>query len=254
MEVMKLLFGISFSLLMALVGYKKKAVSKDGAVAGFFVGICSCVFGGYRGASVLFFFFFSSSLLTRFKGKNKKQIEHGHKKGGQRNWVQVFSNGVGGSIFALFFALTSSGTILNVNEPPIDLYDNFWATFYIIGYISHYACCNGDTWASELGVVMGAVQPLLLLGIKDGKVLLLKRVPRGTNGAVSLFGCLASIAGGLLVGIAFELANILLNGFSLSQLCLSLFIGASAGFIGSTVISFCVLLSKFPSIYVIYTD
>ncbi|XP_075220173.1 transmembrane protein 19 isoform X2 [Lycorma delicatula] len=60
-----------------------------------------------------------------------------------------------------------------------------------------FACSNGDTWASELGTVIGSSQPFLITSWK--------RVPKGTNGGVSFFGLLFSLLGGLLVGIVYYL-------------------------------------------------
>ncbi|XP_012282479.1 transmembrane protein 19 isoform X2 [Orussus abietinus] len=57
------------------------------------------------------------------------------------------------------------------------------------------ACCNGDTWASELGTVVGSSDPFLITSRK--------RVPRGTNGAVSWFGILVSLLGGLVLGLTY---------------------------------------------------
>lgn len=63
----------------------------------------------------------------------------------------------------------------------------------------HYAACAGDTWASELGV-LAQRDPILLVG--------LRRVPRGTNGAVSPLGCLATVLGGAAVAAAFAFASL----------------------------------------------
>lgn len=63
------------------------------------------------------------------------------------------------------------------------------------------AAAAGDTYSSELGAVLGPDQPVL---VTSGR-----RVPRGTNGAVSLAGTLASGLGGALVGVA-HLALVLL--------------------------------------------
>ena len=57
----------------------------------------------------------------------------------------------------------------------------------------HFACCLGDTLASELGILSPTL-PILITTLKP--------VPPGTNGAISLGGTLASIAGGLIMGIA----------------------------------------------------
>ena len=164
-NVGRLIFGIGSSLFISGYGYKKKALSKSGAIAGLFVGFCSGVFGGYRGFSVLFFFFLTSSLFTRLKSKEKKQLEDGHKKGGQRTWEQVAANGLIGSLACLFYALSlqppsffqnfslsslsSISSLLSHEEICISYETQYYPSYFLIAYLAHYACCNGDTWASE---------------------------------------------------------------------------------------------------------
>lgn len=56
------------------------------------------------------------------------------------------------------------------------------------------ACCMGDTLASELGILSKS-PPLLITTFK--------RVPPGTNGAMSALGTTVSILGGGLIGLTF---------------------------------------------------
>ena len=66
----------------------------------------------------------------------------------------------------------------------------------------HFACCLGDTLASELGILSKS-KPFLITTLKP--------VPPGTNGAISLFGTIASIVGGALVGLLIGITLILEN-------------------------------------------
>ena len=60
------------------------------------------------------------------------------------------------------------------------------------------ACCLGDTFASEIGILSKSTPRLATTW---------KKVPPGTNGGMTLLGTLASVLGGALIGAAlgFEL-------------------------------------------------
>lgn len=85
---------------------------------------------------------------------------------------------------------------VGLDQQNLDFQRSKLASFLICAFIGHYACCNGDTWASELGV-LSTSEPILITT--------LKQVPRGTNGGVSAFGTSASVAGGLLIGVCYWL-------------------------------------------------
>ena len=130
--------------------------------------------------------------------------------------------------------------LLQFEELPLDVNRDTWSSVFMMAYIAHYACCNGDTWASELGIASNTLQPLLLVGVRpNGSPIFFQRVPRGTNGGVSTVGTLASVAGGLLIGICFCVVELLINmfsggigvGYMLSICCWATF----AGFYGSMV-------------------
>lgn len=239
--VLRCAVTVVISLLVGVGGYKKKALSADGAAAGMLVGLCCGLTGGYRGLALLGTFFVSSSALTRFKTREKKRLEHGHKKGGQRNATQVFSNALAGCICCVLYACsvfrTASDGSWALEELWVDFEAAFWPSWWALGLLGHFSCTNGDTWASELGTVLASGQPLLLIGLSSsGSPILFKRVPTGTNGGVSLAGTAASAAAGLLIGAAFAAVSLLAcatgPGLSFASLCL---LGLLGGVLGSLI-------------------
>lgn len=160
-------------------GYRNLSLSPSGALAALVVGWAT-VSSSFRAGLVLLGFFFVSSALTAF-GEENKDVEEGHKKGGQRNWIQVgfisvardrrwpsrgqltpahsltrslacsparpparqvYSNGAVPAILATAAAAFSAGKDLALLPMSTDpLYSLLTAAF--LGYI---ACCAGDTW------------------------------------------------------------------------------------------------------------
>jgi uncharacterized protein (TIGR00297 family) len=108
----------------------------------------------------------------------------------------------------------------------------FLSYFYglMVSVCRHFACCLGDTFASELGILSHS-PPILITTFKP--------VPPGTNGAMSLGGTLASLMGGGIVGLAIATSLILENSKCreqwLSILVDLLFWGTIAGGLGSLV-------------------
>lgn len=99
--------------------------------------------------------------------------------------------------------------------------------------MSAFACCNGDTWASELGILSKS-DPILITTFK--------KVPRGTNGGVSPWGLFVSFAGGIFIGTFHYIATILfVDSDSLQESPVQfplIFLGGVAGLFGSIVDSY----------------
>jgi len=187
--------GLALFLALALSvrGYRRKSLNASGAALALVVGFISCV-ASVRFGLTLIVFFLGSSKVTRVGAEKKKKIEDGHQVGGNRNWVQVAANGGFGTVIA--FLYWSRWLALGLPpEMPLDYGRRPVETWLQVAYMCHYAACNADTWASELGV-LSTSEPRLL--IKPWQV-----VPAGTNGGVTTMGTAASAAGGLVIGLTF---------------------------------------------------
>ncbi|XP_072751914.1 transmembrane protein 19 isoform X2 [Anoplolepis gracilipes] len=176
----------SFFLLW---GWHKKSVNVSGAILGLVVGFILTL-SSFAHLSALVTFFVTGSKVTKFRSEKKKTFEIDFKEGGQRSWKQVLCNGGMATQLALLYLLD-----VGSGERPIDFDKEYRSSWLSIGILGAFACCNGDTWASELGTVIGTGDPFLITTRK--------RVPRGTNGGVSWIGLLSSTIGGLIVGFIY---------------------------------------------------
>ncbi len=114
---------------------------------------------------LILIFLVASVAVTKYGFEKKRELglyEH------ERSWENVLANGL-------------VPTICAVLSPQLG-----WGP-----YVGALAAITADKFASELGVLGG--EPVSLLNFKKAK--------RGTNGAVTPFGLLMSLDGGLIVGI-----------------------------------------------------
>ena len=103
-------------------------------------------------------------------------------------------------------------------------------------FIGFFESANADTWASELGINSKGNPILILNGFKQ--------VPKGINGAISGYGTICSIKGGLFISGVVVLCNIARFGFieffkndmTIIIFAFKIFIlGGVIGFIGSFI-------------------
>jgi uncharacterized protein (TIGR00297 family) len=140
---------------------------------------------GYRGWSVCVLYLLLGQLVTKvgFDTKSKLGIAEG--RGGRRGPENVWGSALTGTICAAAAAHAvasgSSALFLGVSS-------NVW----ILGYVASLATKLADTFASEIGKAYGKTTFLITT---------FQLVPRGTEGAISLEGTLASMVGGLLLSL-----------------------------------------------------
>ncbi|KAJ1927026.1 hypothetical protein IWQ60_003281 [Tieghemiomyces parasiticus] len=184
-----LLLAVGLSAFMGVRSLRHRSLSRSGALAAGLVGLSTFSNPHLLTSVVLLTFFVSSSKLTKYQGTRKQALDAHFTEGGQRDVWQVLSNGLTGSVLSLLAMATSRV------HPRATL---------TLMYVAHYAACNGDTWASELGTLHPHWPRLITTG---------SSVPPGTNGGISTTGLAASLAGGAVVGLAAAFAHLFQSGY-----------------------------------------
>lgn len=167
--------GFSLGVLVGYSSYRLGALSGSGAAASALVGGLIFGLGGIPWATLLLIFFISSSLLSRAFAGRKAALSEKFAKGSRRDYGQVLANGGLGAILALVYWFYPEAEV-------------FW-----IAFAGAMAAVNADTWGTELGVLSSTAPRLITTG---------RIVDRGTSGAVTLVGYLASLGGAALISLA----------------------------------------------------
>ncbi len=166
--------GFLLAVIVGQAARKAKALDSGGAWMAGVVGGLIFGLGGLAWAALLLTFFISSSLLSRLFSARKADLFEKFEKGSTRDWGQVLANGGVGAFLA----------VVQLLYP-----DQVWPWLVCA---AAFAAVNGDTWATELGVLSKAQPRLVTTG---------KPVERGTSGGVTWTGSLAALAGAALVGL-----------------------------------------------------
>jgi uncharacterized protein (TIGR00297 family) len=189
--------------LFAVLAYALGMVSRGGALGGFAVGTVIYYCLGPQGFAVLALFVVGGSLLTRLGYGRKRRAGTAEAGGGRRGAKNALANAGVAVVCALLAVFTSS--------------EAFAAAF-----VASLGAAFADTAESEVGQLYGRT-PRLISNFR--------RVPPGTDGAISLPGTLAGLtAAGLTAALGLALG---LVGEPASMLLVAL-----AAFLGTVVDSF----------------
>ena len=198
-DILRTIAGLILAKRISSSGLRKRSLNKSGALSAFIVASLS-LSTSWRNGITLLTFYWTSSKLTRVGSKIKGKLEEGATEGGERGTSQVLACSliavicgcirriVVGRDGALLLLGGQSTTTAIVSPSLAVLGDQL-----TLAYVAFFACCAGDTWASELGILSKSLPRLVTKPWK--------KVPPGTNGGVSLVGLLASSFGGTLMGL-----------------------------------------------------
>ena len=168
--------------VLALVGYFAKSVNVSGALGGWLLGAILILGAGWPLYVALLAFFILGTLTTKLGYQRKAKLGLAQEEGGRRGFSHAFSNVGVAAICAIAVSRLARSTF---GATELELLPLFMG-------ITALATAAADTTASEIGQLLGrrAFLPLTL-----------KRVPVGTEGAISVEGTLAGAVGGLLVAV-----------------------------------------------------
>ncbi|KAK4164831.1 transmembrane protein 19 [Cladorrhinum sp. PSN259] len=195
---MKPIIAIPATLLLVYRAYSKKSLTPAGIVAATATAIAHAVHPWNLPFVLLIVFFLAGTRATHVKEKVKATLtlRAGGSSGGEgpRTHVQVFANSLTASIFSLLHAyqLHARKQSLLTQGNAGSLCFSWGGDLLVIGIIANYACVAADTFSSELGI-LSTGQPRLITSWN------LRKVPRGTNGGVTLTGLGAGLFGSMIV-------------------------------------------------------
>lgn len=196
-------WAIGINAALAAAAYAARSVSVSGVVGGLLMGGALYAFGGWRAFMMLVVFFVLGTVATKTGYARKAALGIAQEKGGRRGARNAIANCGMGALLA-YVAAASPYTGLAM-----------------LGLVAAFATAACDTVSSEIGQAYGRTTYLITT---------FRRVPPGTDGAVSLEGTLAgTAAAGVVAVVALALGLVTPLGAALVVL---------AALFGSTVESY----------------
>ena len=169
--------GFLINFLLICLFFRLPIMTKSGWINAGFLGtmLWGCL--SWQGWISIVLYLFLGTLVTKigYKYKTKKGIAE--KRGGRRGPENVWGSAATG----LFFAV-----LIKLNLWNLDLLK--------VAFASSFSAKLGDTFGSEIGKRFGKNTFLITS---------LRKVEKGTEGAISLEGTLASLLGSVIMSIAF---------------------------------------------------
>ena len=197
--------GFLINFLLICVFFRLPIMTKSGWINAGFLGtmLWGCL--SWQGWTSIVLYLFLGTLVTKigYKYKTKKGIAE--KRGGRRGPENVWGSAATG----LFFAV-----LIKLNLWNLDLLK--------VAFASSFSAKLGDTFGSEIGKRFGKNTFLITS---------LRKVEKGTEGAISLEGTLASLLGSIIMSFAFLKLGIIYS-------YLQFIIVSISGFIATIIESF----------------
>lgn len=169
--------------LLAIAGFYARSVSFSGAVGGWALGTIIILGAGWPMYVALLVFFVIGTGATKLGYRKKAALGLAEERGGRRGFSHAFANAGVAAICAIAVSRFARSALAGSEIELLPL---------LMG-IASLATAAADTTASEIGQLRGkrAFLPLTL-----------RRVPVGTEGAISVEGTVAGALAGLAVSAA----------------------------------------------------
>jgi uncharacterized protein (TIGR00297 family) len=169
------LVALGINIAVSATAFALRLVRPSGALLGALLGTVVLAFGGAPLYLCLWIFFGVGTLATRFHSARKEAIGKAEEKGGRRGAANVLANLSVAAFCALVAGLAPSGDVFR------------------LAAAAALATALMDTVGTEVGQAVASPTALL----PD-----LRRVPPGTDGAVSVAGTLAGLAAAAVLATA----------------------------------------------------
>jgi len=171
----RLPWALGANLAAAGLAYALKTVDLSGVIHGVLLGTAIWLCLGPAGFAILLAFFVLGSGATKVGYRTKAKEGTAQAKGGRRGAAHAWANAGAPALFAALAFGAAQGNGL-----------------FRLAFVAALATAVSDTLGSEIGQAFGRRTFLITT---------FRPVPRGTDGAVSLEGTLAGIAGSIVLGL-----------------------------------------------------
>src|ERR671926_1209755 len=165
--------SVAFMVVMTILAYKVRIIDKYGAIVALPLGFIILYFGSILWFFLILIFFITGSLFTKYKYKQKQNMELAENNGGARSWKSVVANGAPAAAFAIFYYLSHNNPIF---------------TLFFTGSVSF---ALSDTVATEIGLLSKSKPRSIVTG---------KKIDTGQSGGITIQGEIAALIGSLLIG------------------------------------------------------
>lgn len=212
---MQITLAVIINAVIAYATYSAKQISKSGAIGGFIVGALIFSFTGWNGYVVLVVFFILGTLVTKVKYKEKAEKGIAQEDEGKRGAKHAIANCSAALIMGFIAFLGTLG-------------ENEWMrALFMAGFTGAFATALSDTASSEIGQAYGKTTILITS---------FKRVPPGTEGAVSMEGTVAGIVASLVLALVALVTGVVIGWQGVVAVVVAAFVGNTVeSFIGSTI-------------------
>lgn len=172
----RLAVGLAVNAAIAALAWKARSIDGPGALSAVVIGTLITAALGLAGLAVMVAFFVVGSGATRVGYRVKAARGIAQEKGGARGWRNAWANGGVAAALALMAGVTGGEV----------------RALFVLAYAAAVATAAADTCSSEIGKAYGRRTFLITT---------FQPVPPGTEGAVSLEGTAAGLAGGAIIAL-----------------------------------------------------